>query len=108
MTLRDRLEAALAAGQDSALLRFTLGDLLAKSGELEAAIEHLQQAVVLDPTYSAAWALLGRSQIKANRPDAARDTLTRGLAVAREQGDRQAERSMGVFLKRLAPDSASP
>lgn len=101
MSLRPRLEAALAAGQDSALLRFTLGDLLFKAGELDTAIHHLQQAVALDPQYSAAWALLGRSQLKAGQPQAAHETLTQGLVVAQAQGDRQAERSMQVFLKRI-------
>lgn len=102
--MRAALEAALAAGQDTALLRFTLGDLLVKAGEFDAAIHHLEQAVGLDPDYSAAWKLLGRTQLQAGKPEAARDALTRGLAVARAKGDRQAEREMQVFLKRVDRD----
>ncbi len=101
MSLRERLEAALAAGQDTALLRFTLGDLLVREGEPDAGCAHLRRAVELDPDYSAAWKLLGRTQLKAGDDAAARETLSRGLDVARRRGDRQAEREMQVFLKRL-------
>ena len=101
VTLRERLEAALAAGQDTALLRFSLGDLLAKSGELDAACDHLRRAVELNPDYSAAWKLLGRTEAQAGHVSEARQSLSRGLAVAQAQGDKQAEREMMVFLKRL-------
>ena len=101
MSLRERLEAALAAGQDTALLRFSLGDLLAKSGDLDTACEHLRRAVELDPQYSAAWKLLGRTQLRAGYASDARVTLRQGISVARAQGDKQAEREMDVFLKRL-------
>ena len=101
MSLRERLEAALAAGQDTALLRFSLGDLLAGGIKITRFCEHLRRAVELDPQYSAAWKLLGRTQLRVGYASDARVTLRQGIAVARAQGDKQAEREMDVFLKRL-------
>ena len=54
-----RFEALLAAGKDSALLRFSLGMQYLKAGESVRAAEHLRAAVAHDPGYSAAWKLLG-------------------------------------------------
>ena len=97
----DKLEALLAAGQDSASLRFALANHYLKSGHAERAIEHAEVAVSLDPNYSAAWRLLGQAQVSAQRPDDAVRSFERGIVVARTSGDRQVEKEMQVFLKRL-------
>lgn len=55
----DALLRMLDRGQDSALLRFSLGNEYRAAGRHDEAITHLQQAVRLDPGYSAAWKLLG-------------------------------------------------
>jgi len=96
-----KLEAMLAAGQDSALLRYTLGITLFRERRFAEAIAHLARAVELDPAYSAAWKLYGRSLLESGDADAARTVLDRGLEVARERGDMQALREMTVFRRRL-------
>jgi Tfp pilus assembly protein PilF len=99
--LIDKLEALLAAGQDSASLRFALANHYLRSGHAERAIEHAEVAVSLDPNYSAAWRVLGQAQVAAERPEDAALSFQRGIVVARESGDRQVEKEMQVFLRRL-------
>ena len=59
------LEKMLAAGKESALLRFSLGSEYLKASQADAAATHLQRAVELDPAYSAAWKLLGKALLAA-------------------------------------------
>lgn len=97
----DSLEAMLTRGQDSALLRYGLGGEYLKAGVPERAVEHLRQAVTLDPTYSAAWKLLGKTLADAGCTDEAITAYEDGIRVAEEKGDKQAVKEMQVFLKRL-------
>jgi predicted Zn-dependent protease len=104
MGMRENLEAMLAAGQDNALLRFSLGNILLKQGETQAAAEHLRQAVDRDPGYSAAWKLYGKAlQALGNHAGAAKAYET-GIAAATKKGDLQAAKEMQVFLRRLQKD----
>ncbi|MBI4692690.1 MAG: tetratricopeptide repeat protein [Gammaproteobacteria bacterium] len=97
------LEKMLAAGQDTAVLRFSLGNAYLATDPARAA-GHLARAVELDPKYSAAWKLLGKALAAANRGAEARDAYMQGIAVAESKGDIQAAKEMKVFLKRLAPE----
>lgn len=100
MTMQDQLQAMIDAGRDTPLARFTLGELLHKSGDNEAALVHLAAAVEQDPQYSAAWKLYGRVLLETGQTEAAIDTLTRGIEIAEQRGDNQAAKEMQVFLKR--------
>ena len=95
------LLAMLERGQDSALLRFSLGNEYLGSGNHEEAIVHLRRAVELDRKYSAAWKLLGRSLAESGRDDEAMSVYREGIEVAEQHGDRQAAKEMNVFLKRI-------
>ena len=95
------LEKMLAKGVDNALLRFGLGKGYLDQGDYPKAAEHLRQCVVFDPKYSAAWKLLGKALEAQGDADAARAAWTEGLAAAQAHGDKQAEKEMTVFLKRL-------
>jgi len=99
--LRRSLEAMLVRGLDSALLRFTLGNECLKTGEHDNALEHLEQAVALEPTYSAAWRQLGKAAQAGGDHARARRAWRDGLAAAEAQGDVQAAKEMTVFLRRL-------
>jgi Tfp pilus assembly protein PilF len=96
----DAFEAMLARGQDSALLRYSLGNEHLKQGDLERATEHLSEAVRKDPTYSAAWKAYGRALSEAGRHQDAIDAFNRGIRTAETKGDVQAAKEMRVFLKR--------
>jgi predicted Zn-dependent protease len=97
----DNLEAMLARGQDSALLRYSLGGEYLKLDQPGKAAEHLRQAVAKDPKYSAAWKLLGQALADAGHIDEAIEAYEDGIKVAEEKGDKQAAKEMTVFLKRL-------
>jgi predicted Zn-dependent protease len=101
MAIVDNLEAMLARGQDSALLRYSLGGEYLKLNQPDKAAEHLRQAVVKDPKYSAAWKLLGKALADAGHNDEAIKAYEDGIKVAEEKGDKQAAKEMTVFLKRL-------
>jgi len=97
----EKLEQMLASGKDSALLRFSLGNELLKRGDAVTATAHLRKAVELDPRYSAGWKLLGKAWEASGCLDAAAQAWREGIAVAEHNGDKQAAREMGVFLRRL-------
>ena len=92
----------LAAGTDTALLRFTLGSAHIRHKQFAQAVPHLARAVELDPEYSAAWKLYARSLMESGNAEQAGKVLVQGLAVARRRGDMQAVREMQVWQRRLA------
>jgi len=98
----EALEKLLASGKDGALLRFGLGNAYLAAGDTLRAAEHLRRAVALDPTYSAAWKLLGKALTQAGDKTAALDAYRDGMAAAQKKGDKQALKEMQVFAKRLA------
>ena len=99
--LIDNLEKLLAAGQDSALLRYSLASAYQKGGDLERARAHLARALEQDPAYSAAWKAYGKVLAALNETAAAAEAYENGIRVANQNGDIQAAKEMGVFLKRL-------
>lgn len=104
MKIIKNLENLLAQGQDSALLRFSIGSAYLKQAEFSKAIEHLSRAVDMDNNQSAAWKLLGKSLAANEQFAEARKAFEKGIAVAEKKGDIQAKREMQVFLKRLDKD----
>ena len=90
----------LEKGQDNALLRYSLGSAYFADNQFEPAAVHLSSAVEQDEGYSAAWKILGRCYIENGDYPQAITTLERGITVAVEKGDKQAEKEMTVFLRR--------
>ncbi|HBR96210.1 MAG TPA: hypothetical protein DD979_02380 [Gammaproteobacteria bacterium] len=101
MTDTGVFEKMLALGEDNALLRFTLGSAFYKQERYDEAVMHLRKAVEFTPEYTAAWKVLGRSLLDAERFEEARDALTHGIEVAETNGDKQAEKEMRTFLRRV-------
>ncbi|HZP93447.1 MAG TPA: tetratricopeptide repeat protein [Burkholderiales bacterium] len=95
------LEALLAKGKESALLRFGLGNEHLKAGDARTAAAHLKRAIELDPEYSAAWKLLGKALTGCGEARDALDAYRRGIEVAERRGDKQAAKEMAVFAGRL-------
>ena len=90
--------------RDGALLRYALGNALLETGDAANAIEELQQALRFDPRYSAAWKLLGKGRLAVDDRLGAAEAWRQGIAVAQERGDKQAEKEMAVFLRRVERD----
>lgn len=95
------LERMLAKGVDNALLRFGLGKGYLDAGDAATAAVHLRRCVEQDPKYSAAWKLLGKALQAQDDLDGARAAWSDGLAAAQAHGDKQAEKEMTVFLRKL-------
>ena len=101
-------ERMLASGKDGAMLRYSLGNEYLKAADVTAALMHLEKAVELDPRYTAAWKVYGRALLQAGRKDDALAVWRRGIEVAQEKGDRQAEKEMTVFARRIEKDLDKP
>ena len=95
------LEKLLGTPRDGALLRYSLGLEHAKAGDAERAAAYFRDAVERDPLYSAAWKLLGKTLKDLNRDEEALQAYRQGIEAARSKGDRQAEREMTVFARRI-------
>ncbi|CAN7660174.1 MULTISPECIES: tetratricopeptide repeat protein [Ensifer] len=105
--MRQVLEKLLDDGRDDALLRFTLGSICLQETDAETALLHLRRAIEFDPSYSAAWKLIGAAMLKLNRIEEARRIWTEGRSVAEKKGDLQVAREINVFLKRLDKQCAA-
>ena len=95
-----QLEKLLGTPRDGALLRYSLGLEHAKAGNNARAIEYLRDAVARDPLYTAAWKALGKALTEVNAQEALA-AYEQGISAAKQKGDRQAEKEMTVFAKRL-------
>ncbi|QAU24711.1 tetratricopeptide repeat protein [Dyella sp. M7H15-1] len=95
------LRAQCNGPRDGALLRFSLGNALLEQGDHVAAVEELRRAVSFDPHYSAAWKLLGKACLAHGDTSSAANAWRQGIDIARERGDKQAEKEMTVFLRRI-------
>jgi Tfp pilus assembly protein PilF len=102
MAITDNLEKMLAAGRDSAMLRFGLGSAYFNQRQFVEATEHLRACIEQDSNYTAAYKLLGRALMKTKQPELAQQIFERGLPVAQAQGDKQTEREINAFLTKLS------
>jgi predicted Zn-dependent protease len=95
------LRAQCGGPRDGALLRFSLGNALLGEGQAAEAAAELRRAVAFDPAYSAAWKLLGKACLATGDTVGAAAAWRQGIAVAVARGEKQAEKEMTVFLRRL-------
>ena len=101
MSNLDTFLALLEKGNDSALLRYSLGNEYFKSQNLEQALFHISKAIKLDQNYSAAWKLYAKLLTENKQTQEAITAYEKGISIAEKNGDKQAAREMQVFLKRL-------
>ena len=97
----ERLRAMRGGPRDGALLRVSLANALVAQDDRAGAIDELRQALGFDPDYSAAWKLLGKTLADSGDSVAAINAYEQGIAAAIKRGDKQAQKEMQVFLKRL-------
>lgn len=95
------IERMIESGRDSYEARLAAGQARLKQGDFERAREHLQRATALKPGQTMAWQELGRACLESGDPESARAAWRQGLEVAAGNGDKQAEKVMTVWLKRL-------
>ena len=99
--LIESLRGQLDGPRDGALLRFALGSALLDAGDAAGASDALRAALDFDPAYSAAWKLLGKALAATGDRDGAIAAYRQGIAAAERRGDKQAQKEMQVFLRRL-------
>jgi Tfp pilus assembly protein PilF len=97
----ESLEKLIGTPRDGALLRFSLGMEYSKLENFEKAADHLRQAIDKDPGYSAAWRALGKALESAGQAGEALAAYRDGIAAAHRKGDKQAEKEMTVFARRI-------
>ena len=97
----ERLRALCGGAHDGALLRMSIASALLANNDAPAAITELREALRFDPGYSAAWKLLGKTLADSGDTAAAANAYRSGIDAAIERGDKQAEKEMTVFLRRL-------
>jgi predicted Zn-dependent protease len=97
----ERLRKLCGGPRDGALLRVTLANALVAAGDTNAARDELTRALSFDADYSAAWKLLGKTLADLGDLERAIEAYRNGVAAAAKRGDKQAEKEMTVFLRRL-------
>ena len=102
----ERLEKLLGSPRDGGLLRFSLGMEYLKLDNLEKAIAFFRDAVARDAGYSAAWRALGKALETAGNSSEALAAYRLGIAAAQKKGDKQAEKEMTVFARRIEKRTA--
>jgi Tfp pilus assembly protein PilF len=100
-SLAANLEKLLGTPRDGALLRYSLGLEHLKAGDAGRAIGYLRDALARDAGYSAAWKLLGKSLEQAGMAPQALEAYRSGISAARARGDKQLEKEMTVFARRI-------
>lgn len=95
-----RLEKLLDGPRDGALLRFSLGNAWLPDDPVRAAA-YFRAALGFDAHYSAAWKGLAKALEQCGDDAAALAAYRDGVAAAAQRGDRQAEKEMTVFARRI-------
>lgn len=108
MSQIDTFEAMLARGQDSDMLRYTLGNAYYQEKRFDEATVHLREAIKLNPDYSTAWKVLGRVLSDNEKPEEALAAFDAGLEAAQKNGDKQVEKEIGVFRRRAEKKLSPP
>lgn len=98
----NNLKTLLGTERENSLLHHSIGNEYFKLQDFDHAETHFRQALSLDPQFSAAWKLLGKTLAAAGKPLEAVGVYNQGIGVAEKKGDIQAAREMKVFMKRLS------
>jgi predicted Zn-dependent protease len=101
MSRREQIEKMLAADPDDLFLNFALAMECAKERAVDEAVKQFDRVLELDSGHVPAYLQKARTLVDAGRADAARETLTRGVAAAKEAGDGHAAAEMSDMLKML-------
>ncbi|NCO20081.1 MAG: tetratricopeptide repeat protein [Gammaproteobacteria bacterium] len=95
------IERLIERGRDDYTARLAAGQARLTRGDLQLAIKHLLRAVEHDPEQSIAWQWLGKARLQGDDSEGAADAWRRGIEAAERRGDKQAEKVMRVWLRRL-------
>jgi folate-binding protein YgfZ len=98
----------LAIDPEDEIANFALGKVRLEENKIEEAISHLNSVVRVNPHHSLTYELLGRALWAKGDLSLAMDTLQKGIAVAKENGDLMPLKNMEQLMKANAsPDGSS-
>ena len=97
----EAIEKLIDQGRDTYESRLAAGQARLKAGDLTDAVAHLEKATGHSPEQTMAWQELGKALKELGQTEAARKAWEKGLEAASANGDKQAEKVMNVFIKRL-------
>ncbi|MGD2110780.1 MAG: Fe(2+)-trafficking protein [Phycisphaerae bacterium] len=92
------------ADPDNELGHFSLGKIYLEAGRFDEAAVCLGRTLGLNAKMSKAYQLLGEAYAKSGKREEAVQTLTRGVTVADEQGDRMPRDAMAELLRALGAE----
>lgn len=95
------IERLIEKGRDTYEARLAAGQARLERGDLGEAADHLRKATEQKPERTMAWQELGRALNQLGESDAARTAWERGLLAASANGDKQAEKVISVWIRRL-------
>jgi cytochrome c-type biogenesis protein CcmH/NrfG len=100
-TRKQQLEEMLAEDPNDAFLRYGLAMEYVSQSDDEGAVRCFQELLGRDPNYVPAYMQISQALIRLGRTAEARAHLSRGVGVARQQGDAHAADEMQGFLAGL-------
>ena len=100
---RTVFDHAIAAGHPSYTAHYNLGSLLGRTGEVDAAIAHLEAAIALEPEAADAYTNLGNCFLVKGDLARALEFLTEAATLDPRQVS--ARMSLGITLERLGRDA---
>ena len=102
MSRRSQIEELLRDDPHDEFLMYALANELVTEGDLPAALAAFDRVLARHPDYVPAYFRKGQTLAQEGDSDAARDVLTRGIAVADRVGDAHASGEMTAFLDTLS------
>ncbi|MFQ5732498.1 MAG: tetratricopeptide repeat protein [Planctomycetaceae bacterium] len=97
----EQVEALLADEPDDVFLNYALGKAYVEAGRIECGLAQFRRTLELDPDHVAGYFQMAQVLASTGDDEAARETVTRGIAVAKKVGDAHAEMEMTGFLDAL-------
>ena len=98
---KDMFLQVLEIDNDDIIANFGLGEYSYKVRDYEKAIGYLEKTLTLDPKYSRAYLILGKSLIGANKKDQAIKIFNEGIEVATTKGELMPANEMQEQLSHL-------
>ena len=93
----------LESDPDDVFLHYALALAYISEGDHQTGLQRLSQVIDRDPKYVSAYFQKGQILAEQGDSETARETITRGIEVARDVGDDHAESEMTAFLETLSP-----
>jgi predicted Zn-dependent protease len=101
MSRRAQLEELLRSDPDDVFLHYALALEYASAGETTEALRRLDDLLVREPDYVAAWFQKGQILAREGEGERAAQALRSGIEAARRTGDTHAEGEMTGFLESI-------